>query len=68
VLVTSGHYARRGDSCWCTYNRDEIAAGREPSPFTCTRCHSWVRAGRIQFLKDSTHKLAGQTVPLEAPR
>lgn len=27
-------------------------------------CHSWITDGRIQFLKDSTHKLAGKTVPL----
>lgn len=27
-------------------------------------CHSFVTAGFIEFLKDSTHKLAGQTVPL----
>ena len=28
------------------------------------RCHSFVRAGRIEFLTDSTHALAGQTVDL----
>ena len=27
-------------------------------------CHSYVRDGRIQFLKDCTHALAGQTVDL----
>ncbi len=27
-------------------------------------CHSFVREGKIQFLSDCTHKLAGQTVPL----
>lgn len=27
-------------------------------------CHSFVRAGRIQFLSDCTHALAGQTVDL----
>jgi len=27
-------------------------------------CHSFVTDGRIQFLTDSTHKLAGQTVDL----
>lgn len=30
-------------------------------PFTC---HSFVTDGRIQFLGDCTHPLAGQTVPL----
>ncbi len=28
------------------------------------RCHSYVTDGRIQFLDDSTHALAGQTVDL----
>lgn len=28
------------------------------------RCHSFVRDGRIQFLTDCTHALAGQTVDL----
>lgn len=28
------------------------------------RCHSFVTAGRIEFLSDSTHALAGQTVDL----
>jgi hypothetical protein len=27
-------------------------------------CHSFVREGKIQFLGDCTHELAGQTVPL----
>lgn len=28
-------------------------------------CHSWVKDGQIEFLPDSTHRLAGQTVDLE---
>ena len=28
------------------------------------RCHSFVRDGVIQFLGDSTHTLAGKTIPL----
>ena len=28
------------------------------------RCHSFVRGGRIEFLGDCTHSLAGKTVPL----
>lgn len=27
-------------------------------------CHSWIKDGRIQFLNDSTHGLAGKTVDL----
>lgn len=29
-------------------------------------CHSFVVDGRMQFLTDCTHKLAGQTVPIPA--
>lgn len=28
------------------------------------RCHSFIRSGHWEFLSDSTHKLAGQTVPM----
>ncbi|MNR55162.1 hypothetical protein D3C85_1754830 [compost metagenome] len=30
-----------------------------------TVCHSWVTDGKIQFLHDCTHALAGQTIALE---
>jgi hypothetical protein len=62
VLVRTGHYwpAHKGD-CWCDYNRNHPDA---PAPFECTVCHSFVTDGRIQFLGDCTHKLAGQTVDL----
>lgn len=30
------------------------------------RCHSYIKAGMIEFLSDCTHKLAGQTVALRA--
>lgn len=33
----------------------------EPTPFVC---HSFVTDGKIQFLSDCTHALAGQTVEL----
>lgn len=35
----------------------------EPTP---RRCHSFVEGGKVRFLDDCTHALAGQTVPLEA--
>lgn len=42
---------------------ERVMAGEriEPRP---TRCHSFVTDGRIQFLSDCTHDLAGQTVDL----
>lgn len=63
LLVTSGHYCERARDrgCWCTYNAENPM---EPAPFECYRCHSFIRNGYIEFLNDSTHKLAGQTVPV----
>jgi len=29
------------------------------------RCHSFIEKGYWRFLKDCTHELAGQTVPME---
>jgi hypothetical protein len=62
VLVKSGHYCsgQSGKDCWCTY---EERFGEKP-PAKCFVCHSFVRDGRIQFLGDCTHALAGQTVEL----
>lgn len=59
ILVRSGHYARGGEpgNCWCTCDDPEIT-------FRCGQCHSFVTDGRIQFLSDCTHSLAGQTVDL----
>jgi hypothetical protein len=62
-LVASGHYAKghkKGDACWCTY-RDEHG---KKAPFECRVCHSFVENGKIRFLNDCTHKLAGRTVDL----
>lgn len=67
VLVRSGHFVTgRADdaSCWCTYNAEQREKGEPEAPFQCSVCHSWIRDGQIQFLDDSTHALAGQTVDL----
>jgi hypothetical protein len=63
ILVRSGHYApgHQGGECWCTYNANHSDG---PAPFTCAVCHSFVRGGRIEFLADCTHELAGRTVDL----
>lgn len=58
--------------CW-TFNGDverptlspSINAWREYGGDRMTeRCHSFVEAGRIRFLNDCTHGMAGQTVDL----
>ena len=61
VLVQSGHFAPSHDGpCWCSYKE---RTGEEPD-FKCKQCHSFVTDGRIQFLSDCSHALAGQTVNL----
>lgn len=47
----------------------EVKAGPDatlvaPGTVLSPRCHSFVTDGRIQFLSDCTHTLAGQTVDL----
>lgn len=64
VLVRSGHYAtafREGMNCWCTYAKENPD---DPVRYKCERCHLFLRNGMLEFLGDSTHELAGKTVPL----
>lgn len=64
LLVRTGHHAnplhKDGDDCWCNY---EQRYGEKP-PFACYVCHSFIRDGKIEFLGDCTHPLAGQTADL----
>ncbi|WP_043775570.1 DUF6527 family protein [Roseivivax isoporae] len=43
-----------------TYDGADVGQGGAPQ----ARCHSFVENGRIRFLPDCTHELAGETVPL----
>ena len=59
LLATSGHYCPgrvEDNGCWC---------GQDLG-FSCYRCHSFIRGGRIEFLSDCSHALAGKTVPVPA--
>jgi Family of unknown function (DUF6527) len=67
ILVRTGHYAHgraNADECWCTYYKEHPED--TDRQFKCYTCHSFVTQGRIQFLSDCTHELAGQTVDLPA--
>lgn len=66
ILVKSGHYCdhAKADDCWCHWSEKHPD---EPAPFKCGICHSFVTDGKIQYLGDCTHELAGQTVEMEAP-
>lgn len=61
ILSRTGHYVDRVQAADCL-DCQEAAAGGDRS--MCGICHSFVRAGRIEFLADCTHELAGQTVDL----
>ncbi len=60
---------REGTNCW-SWNGDTEKPTLKPSILTKggedfkVICHSWVNDGKIQFLADSTHEFAGQTVDL----
>jgi len=62
ILVRSGHHVpgHDGETCWCNWEDKE-----EFPELQCRICHSFVTDGRIQFLSDCTHALAGQTVDLQ---
>lgn len=65
-----GHHFEVGGSGW-TWNGSLDRPTFSPSLLvygardgSTPRCHSFVRDGKIEFLSDCTHKLAGQTVEL----
>lgn len=63
LLVKTGHYVsgrpQPPDCYHC--NRDRL---EDDMGYSCGICHSFIRAGKIEFLNDCTHNLAGQTVEL----
>lgn len=58
--VLDERWTFNGDVDAPTFNPSLLYRGLRVSP----RCHSRIRDGKIEFLKDSSHKLAGQTVEL----
>lgn len=61
LLVRTGHFVTGKTESECENCIECKAEGVET---TCEQCHSFITDGNIQFLADSTHALAGQTVPL----
>lgn len=54
------NWTYNGDGDSPTINPSLNVNSKDPK----SRCHSWIRNGTIQFLSDSFHSLAGQTVPI----
>lgn len=66
VHSKSGHFARaNGDAtpgnCYCDV-KERIPDWDDDHK--CVSCHSYVRAGKIEFLSDCSHDKAGQTLEL----
>lgn len=64
VMVRSGHFAdgASGD-CWCNF--ENRFTGKKTT-FKCGICHSFITDGKIQYLSDCTHELAGKTIEMES--
>ena len=65
VLVTGRDLTPKGEAdfeAWCAAGHPD----RKGVPFESAdvRCHTFVTDGRIQYLSDCTHHLAGQTIDL----
>ena len=63
VLVKVGHYCEgqtQPPNC-VNCNSQETD---DPWPWPCSICHSFVEDGKIRFLNDCSHDLAGKTVEL----
>ncbi|ETX27335.1 DUF6527 family protein, partial [Roseivivax isoporae] len=58
--VWTDRWRWNGDGDAPTFSPSIRSRGRAPQ----ARCHSFVENGRIRFLPDCTHELAGKTVPL----
>ena len=68
VHFFDGRWSGPGDEAAPTFTPSLLVYGQPPNEETGwpgrPRCHSYVTAGRIQFLADSEHALAGQTVEI----
>lgn len=62
MLVRTGHHASGGKPADCWLCKRVAAGERDFTP--CGVCHSHVTDGRIQFLADCTHAMAGTTADL----
>lgn len=61
VLVRSGCFVpEHKGQCWCSSKDPE----GEDWGFTCAQCHFYLTDGRLHFLSDCSHALAGQVVEL----
>lgn len=63
ILDRQGHYVDGNKDCWCNF-KERFPDYDGELGMKCHICHSFVTDGKIMFLGDSTHELAGMTVDL----
>lgn len=66
VLVTGKNFTPNGEADFDAWHDAGCPTPAPTFESMDLRCHTFVTDGRIQFLSDCTHALAGQTVDLPA--
>ena len=61
AFLEDGHWRFDGNEECPTFEPSLLHRASDGAKFTC---HIFVRGGKIQYLTDCTHKLAGQTVDM----
>lgn len=64
ISVKPGRWSFNGDHERPTFSPSLLVRGYSEHAGRDFVCHSFIRDGRIEFLADSTHELAGRTVDL----
>lgn len=64
ILVKGHDFTAKGRADYEVWRAAGFPAGDREFERAPTVCHSFINDGRIQFLSDCTHALAGQTVDL----
>lgn len=66
-VILHGSRSEHAEQPVWTWNGDTERPTLKPSLLSRTpevTCHTWITDGKVQFLPDSTHELAGQTLDL----
>lgn len=66
INYSPGRWTWDGNAERPTFSPSVLAQWQQGEAREERRCHSFVRAGQIEFLADCTHALVGKTVPLPA--
>jgi hypothetical protein len=64
ILVRGTKFTEKGEEDYEAWHDAGSPKREEPFDHFQTICHFFVTEGKIQYLSDCTHKLAGQTVDL----